>query len=369
MLRAEQIYEAVFDEEAFAKLPALLAESVGGRSCLINWVHSDGEVENFACSYFGDAFIAGYRETYAAKDLWVSAAMAPALQNRVFNVSEIVRPEIWDRSEIYNELIRPLGDDTSFCIGGTYATPWGLGILGVNRGRKAGQFAAEELAALRAPSEHLRRVLMVRGEIANHRRGGDLARRTLDSLGAPAITVHSDQTASFVNAAAEAVLRRGDGLVRRRGFLQALRDEDSRRLSLAIAEATNPRRPRSSSFRITRPLAAATREGQPYQVTVTPLPSISGPTQALLLFRDPDSRDRTLPERLRAFYGLTGAEARLAVELADGATLSEAAAGRDVRESTVRSQLKSLMAKMHCTRQAEVTAVVASLPPLRAPDA
>ena len=40
MLRREEIIEAVFDEEAFARLPALLADSVGARSTILHWTHT-----------------------------------------------------------------------------------------------------------------------------------------------------------------------------------------------------------------------------------------------------------------------------------------------------------------------------------------
>lgn len=66
-------------------------------------------------------------------------------------------------------------------------------------------------------------------------------------------------------------------------------------------------------------------------------------------------------EVLQALFDLTPAEARLARALANGASLDETAARLEVRVSTVRSQLKSLFAKLGVHRQAELVAMLATL--------
>lgn len=85
---------------------------------------------------------------------------------------------------------------------------------------------------------------------------------------------------------------------------------------------------------------------------------------ALIVFRDPDDQDVSLPGRLRRLFALTATEADLAVALSQGASLTEIAGTRTLRASTVRSQIKPIAAKMRCSRQAEIAAIVAHLPPL-----
>jgi DNA-binding CsgD family transcriptional regulator len=84
-----------------------------------------------------------------------------------------------------------------------------------------------------------------------------------------------------------------------------------------------------------------------------------------VVFRDPDQKDPSLVGRLRSLYGLTQAEAELAAALGEGVGVTEIVAARGVRESTVRSQLKALAAKMRCRRIAEIAALVARMPPLQ----
>lgn len=64
-----------------------------------------------------------------------------------------------------------------------------------------------------------------------------------------------------------------------------------------------------------------------------------------------------------AIYGFTPAEAAVAVAVAEGRTLADIAAGHGVARSTVRAQLNSVFAKMGVSRQAELAAALAGLPP------
>ena len=64
--------------------------------------------------------------------------------------------------------------------------------------------------------------------------------------------------------------------------------------------------------------------------------------------------------RLRAEFGLTKAEARLALFLADGASLPSIAQAFDVKLTTIRSQLQQVFAKTGTSRQAELVALLLS---------
>jgi len=64
--------------------------------------------------------------------------------------------------------------------------------------------------------------------------------------------------------------------------------------------------------------------------------------------------------RLRAEFSLTKAEARLALYLADGASLPSMARAFDVKLTTIRSQLQQVFAKTGTSRQAELVALLLS---------
>src|SRR5579862_334414 len=81
----------------------------------------------------------------------------------------------------------------------------------------------------------------------------------------------------------------------------------------------------------------------------------------LLVLRDPQRRPDVAVEDLQTLYGLTPAEARLALAIGRGARLDAFAAERHVRLSTVRTQLLSVLAKMGLHRQADLARALASL--------
>lgn len=91
------------------------------------------------------------------------------------------------------------------------------------------------------------------------------------------------------------------------------------------------------------------------------------PSAVVVLSPEP----RTLPvgRMLCDLFRLTAAEARVAVELACGASLAELAKVRGVRQSTLRSQLKAILEKTDSRRQSDVVRLVLLLaqtaPPLR----
>ena len=69
-----------------------------------------------------------------------------------------------------------------------------------------------------------------------------------------------------------------------------------------------------------------------------------------------------LPEvaRLRAEFGLTKAEARLALRVAEGSSLASAAQAFGVKLTTIRSQLQQVFAKTGTSRQTELVAMLLS---------
>jgi DNA-binding CsgD family transcriptional regulator len=69
---------------------------------------------------------------------------------------------------------------------------------------------------------------------------------------------------------------------------------------------------------------------------------------------------RLSAEALEQQFGLTPAEARLAVALASRRTLDEYATLAGVSMNTVRSTLKGVFAKTGCNRQSELVLVLAS---------
>jgi DNA-binding CsgD family transcriptional regulator len=63
-------------------------------------------------------------------------------------------------------------------------------------------------------------------------------------------------------------------------------------------------------------------------------------------------------QTLEALFGLTPAEARLAIRLSRGASLAAVADSHNISQHTARAQLKSVFAKTGVSRQAELVRLV-----------
>jgi DNA-binding CsgD family transcriptional regulator len=83
--------------------------------------------------------------------------------------------------------------------------------------------------------------------------------------------------------------------------------------------------------------------------------------QALVVLVDLDARPHPPESALRASFGLTAAEARLAVRLASGEPLDRIADELGVAYETSRNHVKAIFSKMDVHRQTELVAVLARL--------
>ena len=358
---SREIYEAVFDDEALAALPAMLARSAGARSGLIHWRHRDQSHEVFAYSYFTPRSMELYASTYAAIDPWVVAAETQVTPNEIIRLDRHVPAAAFEASRIHREFVTGQGDDTFHCVGAAFRTRWGQGLLGVHRGRRATPFEDHDLGALTAAAPHLRRMLQVRGELAAHRHTSMVARDALDRLAVGAVVARADGQVVQANRAADGVLRRADGLVVKGGRLTGADPASRARLEAALAAATTPTDPSANAIAVERG-----GEALAYLVSVTPMAGLPGRALALLVFRDPDLAEESLEPRLRSLFQLTRIEAAIAADLSRGLSAPAIARKRGVRPNTVKTQLASLSAKMGCGRQSEIAARVAGLPPMGA---
>ena len=71
----------------------------------------------------------------------------------------------------------------------------------------------------------------------------------------------------------------------------------------------------------------------------------------MVFLRDPEHKSQASPDVIQSLFELTPAEASLALLLADGMTLEEAADDLNIRKNTARAHLRSIFSKTGVTRQ------------------
>lgn len=270
-----------------------------------------------------------------------------------------------ERSEFYQDYLLPndMGHVAAHMLQND-----GDGIAGVavQRPYRQAPFGTAELRLLERLAPHLRRVLRLQvrlGEAAKLPWGWSLD--LLHGLSWGILALDGDLLPVFVNRAAEGLLAKTDGLRVDRQGLHAAHPWDAHRLREALARAL---RGSGGELRVRRP------SGEPdWIVSVAPtrelLDHLRAAVRIFVHLLDPAARPSCAPERLRALFDLSPAEARVATALLSGLHASEIATRHGVAISTVRTQVEQLLSKTGTERQLELRALLEriALLPARSP--
>ena len=359
-LAVEQIYDAAFDDDAFACVASGLADWFGARSALIHWVHKDGATDILSHSgYFTDEQLGLYARDFAWIDPWMSATTAPEHANRVNNLEEIVPVDEFIRTDFYNHYVRAIGDDTCRGIGIRLENDWGSGFVALQRGLGQASFDPDAVGRLGRNFHHLRRMLSIRGRVAAIRHRSETLAGALDAMGQPVLIVDAAMHLKHANAAGEQLLSGRSAVEIREGRIRAAHQLDDSTLRKAVLRACSGDGGEASAIALQGP-------GSRLALTVTTAPRTSGTRLALILSGPLAAQRASRASRLRTLYGLSEAETALALLLADGASPAEISERRGVAIGTVRVQIKRIAAKLGCRRQSDIVRAVAELPALSA---
>ncbi len=277
------------------------------------------------------------------------------------------------RSRFYQDFLIPYGGRY---VSGTkvYEDAEIVAILGIHRGRGMLPLSDDEVALGRRLGRHVCAALGLWRRQARILAEHLLGNAVLDQLPHPVVLVDEQQRVHHANAAARRLLQGDRRLRLHQGALVPASPQGQQQLLMALRRL---RVGGERSYRADAPPAdrAFVRVGAPggdhfLALVVSRLRADEtmgafGPRDlAMVLVCDPHRRapvDRFLAA---AIFGLTPAEAAVAVAVAEGRAPAEIAAEHGVARSTIRAQLNSVFAKMGVSRQAGVAATLATLPML-----
>ncbi|HEX7036337.1 MAG TPA: helix-turn-helix transcriptional regulator [Pseudomonadales bacterium] len=241
------------------------------------------------------------------------------------------------------------------CLSPLIHTPEMMVGCAVIRGRADGHFETAERAVFASLAPHVRAAVRTRRLLEGQ--AAALLTGTLDALSLAAFVCDAGGRVVAHTPMAEAELERGR-LRLQHGRLGAAA-EGAGALVDAIAEAVaGLRRPGAPLQRTV--LLTDDMHAEPLVLDVFALPrraaDLSPRARAVVVVRGPLGEPSDLAEALRGAWGLTRAEADVALMLARGRSTAEIAEARDVSVGTVRIQSKSIYAKVGVKRQAELGA-------------
>lgn len=355
-IRSEEIYEALDGPEALAALNRRIATAIDAQSWIVGWIYKDGvQILPDATAEWSSDLLEEYARDYAHLDPWTQAQARDLRPNQVTDVSQLVPDRVWEGSVVYNEFIMPRGLDVFRALSVAAATELGMGCFAFHRGKRLGSFSDDHTRNLSGISRDLARMLGLMARI-------ERAELRANANGAIANSVHSsillvDNRGRILQANDAAInhLRAGDVVEDRAGRLE-FRGPSATAASAAVAAA-------SARTGVTSTSLLLAREGRPPLVaTFVPKSLPDGRRCALVWLSDSMIEGRRIEKQLYDLFGLTRAEALIAEQIASGFSPTEIAEVRDAALATVRSQIKSIYAKLGCTKQTEVCALLNRLP-------
>lgn len=304
-------------------------------------------------------------------NLW-SEAMRSAPSGKAVAVNSLTELGAIRKTGFYTDVLAPqrIVDAVQFShqsmrLGG------GVGGFGFMLSARGADSIDESLRRLQRLVPHLGRALDVTMRLGDLEDGTRQLGRVLQLLPTPALLLNGSGCITLANPAAEALISSGDGLrAERNGGLRlaaALPTETNalhRALRLSLAVALGAGKELGYPLRLTRPSGAA-----PLLVLSVPLPppafvfwEMLPQARVLVLILDPSTRSRASVDAVQVTFGLTPAEARVAVLIGSGLSGPEAAALLGISPATVKTHLKQCFEKCGVHSQVALARVLGSLP-------
>jgi DNA-binding CsgD family transcriptional regulator len=261
-----------------------------------------------------------------------------------------------ERTDMYADLVAPLDFQKTLGMN-IVVEPDLVCSMTIYRGLRSPDFGRFDEARFRQLVPHLERATQLRVRLSRLEARWRSTLDAMDRLPIGVLLLDRQCRAVFVNRLARQTLVKDDGLKLEHGHLVAAFSGEHRLLKHALGQAALTGAGLglgSGRLRLlTRPSGC-----RPLTVLVSPAGSeLNGAHRdavALVLLSDPEWSPRDAAAELERLYGLTPAEASVALEVAQGRELATIAEERSVSLHTVRSQLYRVMTKTDTRRQAEL---------------
>jgi len=280
-------------------------------------------------------------------------------EGEVVTAEELIGSQQWLKSPMYQEYLKPL--DIRHLLGADIYTKEGIECrLRVTRSHDAPAFNAGDKALIKLLLPHLKRSIRLHAKLDYLESDRQLFAGAVNRMLVGMITFAQDGSILEVNQEAQRILLEKDGILRSGTGIALSSNHENRDLQRMIRQAVAGGPPEDASggpsvveaISVTRPSGRA-KLG--IVIRTIPLGEFTGAKQrpaAAVFLRDPESSG-TQPshEVVRRLFGLTRMEAALALLLAEGLTLDEAAEKLNVRRNTARTHLRSIFCKTGVTRQ------------------
>jgi len=300
---------------------------------------------------------------YADKDL--RTAYGLARPGQVYVDQDFIDDKAMDNHVFYQDFLRLF--DMRYSVGVSVPTsPSQCIVANVIRSSRQGHAdrGAIELMGMLYP--HVAQAVRIGDKLAQLNLENVALRDAFDHLTDGVFITSGDGAIIIANQAAETMMQAKEGLHETAGTLSASHKPTADALRELIAKTAKTAL--DISLEATALAIPKPSDGRPLHLIAMPVvtsmeaqfTALSRKHAVFLIVSDPDQQPTTPTERLKAIFGLTASEARLAAELVAGVSISDYAEKAGITENTARWTLKQVQAKTDCHRQADLVRLLAS---------
>lgn len=323
---------------------------------ILNSIRPEPGAEDVILASPDDWELTAYRDQFFSLDPFVNLPL-----NQVTALSDMLDDEELARSDYYRQYLQPIG--LFQILGLDIAEPGGmLARMRLSRSREERLFTAAERDWLTRLSPHLCRAIQIYATLNRTASERDVYAGAVSQLAVATIILDEQGRVLNMNPVAQLLVDQGDGLSLRNQHLQVAGRDTNRELQSALQ--TIVRAQQHGQPGVARALRVPRSHGRAdLGLVVRPVPvsewseGQSSPCAAVFI-SDPDLHETASKQTLGELFGLTPAEANLAILLARGLSLAEVSEAQNISPHTARAQLKSIFAKTGVSRQAELVRLI-----------
>lgn len=359
-------YDAGMDPKLWPEVLSKLRDAVHADSVAViahDFDRAEGQIEHSVG--IDTIFVTAYRDFYSRQNTWLQTPEKLAQTGQVLTSKQLPEEAEFADTDFYRYWLRPQNLFHQM-IGVLDVHGSQISLLFFARARDKGDFWEDDVEFLFRLLPHLRQGLLAGYAFRRVQENERILLDTLDVmpmgialLGHSGIVLAANRTAREI-IDGEDVIYSGTGGLGLRLAAGRFRFRDF--LAGSTAEALNEGEGDIHSF-------VVPRDGNRRPITMLFMPVKDQPfrrtdrdTVAVLFMADPERPVEIDPRMLVRLYGLSRAEARVAVLLGRGLRLEQAAQHLGLTYETVRKHLKQIFGKTGTDRQAELIRTMTSGP-------
>ena len=281
--------------------------------------------------------------------------------DQVFTVEDIMTESDWIDSAYFKAYCGP--QNVFHVMGADISTPDGGKLrFRITRPKSSAKFSAAERALCGMFLPHLRRALHLHNLLDRSESMSELYAQAINRLSVATIVLDESGKVLRLNPVAEEMLKSADGLKVVGGRLEATYPSDNRELQRlikhAFCEEVRDGGVTADAMSVTRPSGQVS-----LGLVVEAIPSLEwaegkSKPAAVIYIRDSVGKSLASEVVTKQLFNLTKAETALAMELANGLSLEEAAENLNIRRNTARAHLRSIFSKTGVRRQTELVRIL-----------